>query len=213
MSFDITTLIIKIPVLLFALTIHEYAHGRVALAMGDPTALRAGRLTMNPIRHIDPFGAICLFLFNFGWARPVPIDPRYFKDYRRATIYVSVAGPLANLCAALAAGLLVRYTLMPWDLYRQVLLYLLLMNIGLGLFNLIPIPPLDGSHILENLLPRRAAIGYQSLRRYGPLLLIGIILLDNFAHTGIISFILLKPMFHLAHLFAGDGFFRLIGIL
>jgi Zn-dependent protease len=213
MSFDIGEWVVRIPVLLFAITIHEYAHGKAALSLGDPTAKNLGRLTLNPLPHIDPLGAICLFLFNFGWAKPVPVNYRYFKNPRKDIILMSLSGPLANLSAAFVAGIFIRYFLLPWDVYRLALAYLLLMNIGLGLFNLLPIPPLDGSHVLENVLPPSSAETYRRLARYGPVLLIGVILLDNFAHTGIINRVLLYPMLHLAHLFAGDHLFSLLRTL
>ena len=213
MSLDITQWIIKIPVLLFAITIHEYAHGRAALALGDPTAKLMGRLSFNPLIHIDILGAICLFLFNFGWAKPVPVDVRYFKTMRRDTIIMSLAGPAANLGAAFLAGLLIRFFMVPLEIYLQVLLWLILMNIGLGVFNLLPLPPLDGSHVLENILPPQAAQKFREFSRYGPFILIGIVLLDNFAHTGIISRILIGPMFYLAHLFAGDNLILLLPLL
>jgi Zn-dependent protease len=213
MSIDITQWIIKIPVLLFAITIHEYAHGRAALALGDPTAKTMGRLSFNPLIHIDILGAICLFLFNFGWAKPVPVDVRYFKSMRRDVIIMALAGPAANLTAALIAGLLIRFFMLPLDIYLQALLWLILLNIGLGLFNLIPLPPLAGSHVLENILPPRAARKYQDFARYGPFVLIAVVLLDNFAHTGIIGRILIGPMFHLAHFFAGDNLFYLLPLL
>jgi Zn-dependent protease len=213
MSFDITQWIIKIPVLLFAITIHEYAHGRAALALGDPTAKRMGRLSFNPLSHLDILGAICLFLFNFGWAKPVPVDIRYFKNLRRDVIIMALAGPAANLGVAFIAGLLIRFFMLPFEIYLQVLLWLILMNIGLGLFNLLPLPPLDGSHVLENLLPPGAGQKYREYSRYGPFILIGIVLLDNFAHTGIISRILIGPMFYLAHLLAGDNLFHLLPLL
>ncbi|UCF85785.1 MAG: site-2 protease family protein [Desulfobacteraceae bacterium] len=206
MSFDISQWIVRIPVLLFAITIHEYAHGRAALLLGDPTAKNMGRLTLNPLPHIDPFGAICLFLFNFGWAKPVPVDPRYFRNIRKDIIFMSLAGPLANISLAFLAGLLIRYFLLPWDIYRLALIYLLFMNIGLGLFNLLPIPPLDGSHILENLLPPRAAQKYREFGRYGPIIILGIVMLDNFVHTGILNRVLIGPMKLLAQVFSGITF-------
>jgi Zn-dependent protease len=213
MSLDVAQWIVKIPVLLFAITVHEYAHGRAALWLGDPTAKKMGRLTLNPIPHIDPFGAICLFLFNFGWAKPVPVNPQNFKNIRRDTIFMSLCGPLANILTAFVAGILIRYFLLPWEVYLQALLWIILLNTGLGLFNLLPIPPLDGSHVLENVLEPSLAQRYREFGRYGPLFLIGIVMLDNFAHTGIISRILIGPMFHLAYLFAGDNFLRLLPLL
>ena len=206
MSFDISQWIVRIPVLLFAITIHEYAHGRTALWLGDPTAKNMGRLSLNPLPHIDPFGAICLFLFNFGWAKPVPVDPRYFKNIRQDIIFMSLAGPLANISLAVLAGIFIRYFFLPWEIYRLALIYLLFMNLGLGLFNLLPIPPLDGSHILENLLPLRAAQKYREFGRYGPIIILGIVMLDNFAHTGILNRILIGPMKLLARFFSGINF-------
>jgi Zn-dependent protease len=213
MNFDIADLIVRIPVLLFAITIHEYAHGKAALSLGDPTASQMGRLTLNPIKHIDPMGAICLFLFNFGWARPVPVNPRYFKNTRQDIILMSLSGPLANLSAAFITGIFIRYFMLPWEIYQKVLMYGLMMNVGLGLFNLLPIPPLDGSHVLENVLPPKASMTYRRVARYGPIFLISIIMLDNFAHTGILSRILVGPMIHLAHLFAGDNLLMLLRVL
>jgi len=213
MSSKIAEWIIRIPVLLFAITIHEYAHGKAALSLGDPTAKNAGRLTMNPISHIDPIGAICLFLFNFGWAKPVPVDVRYFKDTRKDIVLMALSGPLANIGAAFITGILIRNFLLPYEVYLKILAYLILMNTGLGLFNLLPIPPLDGSHVLENLLPPSASIKYRRLRRHAPFIFIGILLLDRFLNIGIISKLFLYPILHIAHLFGGDNFFRLIGIM
>ena len=122
MPFNISEWIIKIPVLLFAITIHEYAHGKAALSLGDPTAKLAGRLSLNPISHIDPVGAICLFLFHFGWAKPVPVDIRFFKNTSRDIILMSLSGPMANIAAAFVTGLFIRYFLMPPDIYLKVLI-------------------------------------------------------------------------------------------
>jgi len=213
MHFNIADWIVRIPVLLLCITIHEYAHGRVAYELGDPTAKMAGRLTLNPFHHLDPLGAIMLFLFNFGWARPVPVDPRYFKNIRRDTMLMAAAGPGANFFAALVAGLLIRYFLFPSQLYQLVLLYLLFMNIGLALFNLIPIPPLDGSHIMENLLPYEMSVKYQRIGRYGLMVLFLAILLDSFAGTQILTAILIYPMFWIAKLFAGKNLIWLMQTL
>ncbi len=195
--------IILIPVVLFAITIHEYAHGMAALKKGDPTAKSMGRLTLNPLPHIDPIGAICLFLFHFGWAKPVPINPRYFKDIRKDTIYVSLAGPASNLAVAFCAGMLLRILSLPHGYLWLFLVLILKLNIGLALFNLIPLPPLDGSHILENLLPPAAAQQYREFGRHGSFILLGIILLDKFAHTGILNFFLFGPIEMLVRLFSG----------
>jgi len=210
---QISEWIVKIPVLLFAITVHEYAHARTALSLGDPSAKLAGRITFNPISHMDPFGAICLFLFNFGWAKPVPVNPRYFRNPRLGSLWVSLAGPLANLGVALGMGILIRYFLFPWDLYLTMLITMLLMNIGLGLFNLLPIPPLDGSHVLESLLPYSALVKYRQIERYAPIVLMSIFFADQFLHLRIFSRLLGYPIFYLAHLLAGDNLFSLIRVL
>ena len=203
---QISEWIVKIPVLLFAITVHEYAHARTALSLGDPTAKLAGRITFNPISHLDLFGAICLFLFNFGWAKPVPMNPRYFRNPRLGSLWVSLAGPLANLGVALVMGILIRYFLFPGDLYRTVLFTMLFMNIGLGLFNLLPIPPLDGSHVLESLLPYNALVKYRQIERYAPIVLMSIFFADQFLHLRIFSRLLGYPIFYLAELFTGMNF-------
>ncbi len=208
---DITQWIIRIPVLLFAVTIHEYSHGKAALSLGDPTARDAGRLTLNPLPHIDLLGALCLFLFRFGWAKPVPVDVRYFQNPRRDTIIMSLSGPVANLAAAFVAGLFFRYLMIPWELYLYVLIDMILINIGLGVFNLLPIPPLDGSHVLESLLPPRAALTYRRTGRYAPLVLIGALLLDHHAGLNILGRILWTPIRFLACLFGGPNLCGLFG--
>jgi len=206
-------MIVNIPVVLLAITVHEYAHARTALSFGDPTAKLAGRITFNPISHLDPIGAICLYLFHFGWAKPVPVDPRYFRNPRMGNLWVSLAGPLANFGVALVAGMLIRYVLFPWELYLRILVSMIILNTALGLFNLIPIPPLDGSHILETFLPNQALQKYRDIARYAPMLLLGVFLADRFLKTGIISSILQYPLILISHLFAGDNLFRLMRVL
>ncbi|MBW2609615.1 MAG: site-2 protease family protein [Deltaproteobacteria bacterium] len=213
MSPDIAEWIIRIPVLLFAITIHEYSHGKAALSLGDPTAKNAGRLSLNPIIHIDPLGAICLFFFHFGWAKPVPVDVRYFKNIRRDIVIMALSGPISNIAAAFVTGLFIRYFLLPYEVYLKLLTYMILMNTGLGLFNLLPIPPLDGSHVMENILPSGASKIYRQMSRYAPLILIGILMLDRFLHIGIFGKILGYPIFYIAHLFGGDNFYRLLNLL
>ncbi len=213
MPTNITEWIVRIPVLLFAITIHEYGHGKAALSLGDPTARDQGRLTLNPLSHLDPLGAVCLFLFNFGWAKPVPVDPGYFQNPRKDIVLMSMSGPVANLSAAFIAGIFIRHFLLPFEIYQKILIYLVLMNVGLGLFNLIPIPPLDGSHILENILPASISSFYRRFRRYGAFFLIAVVLLDNFAHTGILNRVLVYPMLALSHLFAGDNLYRMLRLL
>ena len=171
-------MIFRIPALLIALTVHEYAHARVAVSLGDPTPRFLGRLTLNPIAHLDPIGLIMLWLFKFGWAKPVPINPTYFKDGRRGMIYVSLAGPGSNILAAFVAalllGILAKLQLLssPW---YEILRYTYVYNIIFAIFNLVPIPPLDGSKVLMSLLPGRHAYSLQNLEQYGPFILMGLV--------------------------------------
>jgi len=168
-------LLLQLPALLIAVTIHELAHALVADRLGDPTARRLGRLTLNPLPHIDPMGAICLVLAGFGWAKPVPVDARNFRHPVRDMFWVAVAGPAANLMAAFGA-LVIYLWLRPTGIVPGAALIALSavfgLNLGLGIFNLIPIPPLDGGHFLPYLLPRAAAGILQSLERYGMLILL-----------------------------------------
>ncbi len=180
------------PPILFALTIHEYAHGWVAYRLGDPTAKLAGRLTFNPIAHLDPLGTILLFVARIGWAKPVPVNPYYFRDPRAGMLYVSLAGPASNLLAAFGFGLICRAlglrSLVPLHpgflgLLEMMLVFAVYINLILAVFNLIPVPPLDGSKILASLLSRDSAEAYEHFARYGSFLLFGVILLEMF--TGV----------------------------
>ena len=174
---EIQSIILSAPAILFGLTIHEFSHGYVAWRLGDPTAKMMGRLTLNPLKHLDPIGTIALFLFRFGWAKPVPIDPRNFSHPTRDMAISSLAGPAANLLTAAVAGLILRV----FDLFHisgfawLLISYFVLFNLILCFFNLIPIPPLDGSRLLYHLLPPNLAAAYGRLERYGFMILIGII--------------------------------------
>lgn len=180
---DIPELVLLVPPILVALTFHEYAHGWVALRLGDPTAKMSGRLTLNPISHLDPMGTIMLFLVHFGWAKPVPVDPRYFKDPKRDMLWVALAGPGANMVTALLSGILLNilfragvfggFSSAP---FVNILVLSLQINLALAVFNLLPIPPLDGSKVLRGLLPYRYEHIAWELERYGPFLLLGIVL-------------------------------------
>jgi len=168
-------MIFRIPALLLALTIHEFSHAFVSHKLGDPTPKRQGRLTLNPLAHIDPFGLIMLWLFRFGWGRPVEIDPSYYRDRRKGTILVSFAGPLSNMITAFViAWLIVLASLTRQsDFVNTLLNTAFSFNIFLAVFNLIPIPPLDGSKILAGLLPGRLSYQYQvTFGQWGLFLLI-----------------------------------------
>lgn len=184
----VVVLILSLPPLLLALTVHEFFHGYIALKMGDPTAKFAGRLTFNPIKHIDLFGFLAFLLFRFGWAKPVPINPYNFYNYKKGIFYTSLAGPLSNFLLAIPLGLILRISqdmyfnklLLPiWIMLQMGMIY----NLILCAFNLIPIPPLDGSKVLFSLLPSKYAHIEFGLERYGFMILIGLILFDQI--TGI----------------------------
>lgn len=178
--------ILRIPAILIALTIHECAHGWVALKFGDKTALNAGRITLNPIVHLDPIGTALLLFAPFGWAKPVPVDPRFFKNIKKGIFYVSAAGPLSNIILAFIVGYLfnladfLRFT-SDMHPYMQLFIKLLLeINIGIAFFNLLPVPPLDGSKIAMSLIPQKMLPGYIRNTRYLPIILMALILIESF---------------------------------
>ncbi len=186
--FDFQSIILSAPAILFGLTIHEFSHGWVAWQLGDPTAKMMGRLTLNPLKHLDPIGTIALFLFRFGWAKPVPIDPRNFRHPTRDMAISSLAGPGANLLTAAVAGLILRVLLLfhVGGFIVTLVSYFVLFNLILCFFNLIPIPPLDGSRLVYHLLPPNLAAGYARLERYGFIILIGIIFLGQLTRVNIL---------------------------
>lgn len=170
-------MLIALPAILIALTFHEYAHGRVADWLGDDTPYYQGRLTINPLPHIDWMGFFMLLFFSFGWAKPVQVNPYKFKNIsvKKGMMLVSLAGPVMNILLALAAMIVLRlmgeYASTASELYR-ILVPLVQINIILAVFNLIPVPPLDGSKILAGLLPDSGARVIYSLEQYGPLILL-----------------------------------------
>ncbi|MCF4150272.1 site-2 protease family protein [Dethiosulfovibrio sp. F2B] len=175
MSGQIADILLALPAVLWAISFHEFCHGWVAYQLGDPTARDAGRLTLNPLAHFDVIGAIMLLLFHFGWAKPVPIDPRYFGKPRRDMVLVSVAGVAGNIFTALVVGLILRFFPGPFmasPALGRVMILMVYVNVGLAVFNLIPIPPLDGSKLIYPLLPRSWMKGWFYLERYGMIVLL-----------------------------------------
>ena len=186
---------------LIALTVHEFSHGYAAYKLGDPTAKSLGRLTLNPVKHIDPIGALCMVFFRFGWAKPVPINPRYFKKPKRDFALTALAGPLSNLLLAFAFGLVYLLTVkgfssvffeseLSYRLAVNLTLFIYIfhaVNLGLAVFNLIPVPPLDGSRLLNVILPTRLyfkVMRYERQIYYG---LIGWLLLGDFVKRALLS--------------------------
>ncbi len=176
-----------------SLSVHELSHGLVAYWMGDKTAKSSGRLSLNPLQHLDPIGAICLFLFSFGWAKPVPVNPWNFKHKKAGLILTSLGGPLSNFLLAFLAQIgIVFIEQTPSGIHSDfgylllsvgyiLCLYLIEINLGLGIFNLIPIPPLDGSKVLNAILPQRLYFKIMEYERYGFILLLLFINLPIFS--------------------------------
>jgi Zn-dependent protease len=174
----VQVLLLMIPGLLLAVTVHEVAHGWVADRLGDPTARLAGRLTLNPLPHIDPLGALAFVLAGFGWARPVPVSARNLRRPVRDMAWVAAAGPLSNFLVAFLGLVLLVLTSRVLDapfVARPVagmLRFVYTFNLGLAIFNLIPLPPLDGGHFLPYFFPRRSWPLLARLEQYGPLILL-----------------------------------------
>lgn len=223
MNFDflknIDLLLIQAPVILLSLTVHEYFHGWTANKLGDPTAKMRGRLTLNPIAHLDILGTILMFIVGFGWAKPVPIDPRNFKDPKKDTILVAIAGPLSNLAMALAAGLALRFMIPKMvsgeisseGIYSVIVIILILTlvyGIALAVFNMIPIPPLDGSRVLYGILPDRYAYAYSRFEPYGVFFLFALFIFGG----GIFKY-LLVPLSYLSVMLSGYNYGTLWGII
>jgi Zn-dependent protease len=202
------------PVIFFSLTVHEYSHGRIALLLGDDTAQRLGRLSFNPFKHLDLIGTLIFFLLGFGWAKPVPVDPKKFDQPRRDMMYVAIAGPLSNLALAVIFSYFIRV----FEPYDNSILFVLLcfgvyVNVALAIFNLLPVFPLDGSSVIKGLVPNNVAARLGDLDRFGAFLLIGIFLMDKFAHTGIIGAVLWVPIMSVVAFLSQDAFLPVFKML
>ncbi len=178
-------IIIFLPSIIIALTFHEFAHAFAAYKLGDPTAKAEGRLTFNPLAHLDPMGTIMLILFRFGWGKPVPINEYYFKNPVVGTAITSIAGPAANLVLALVGTAIFQNITITNPLLSAMLLYFVLINILLMMFNLLPIPPLDGHKIVRAFLPEKIRYSWESLEKYSPYILIATLFI--IIYTGALS--------------------------
>ncbi len=186
--------IISIPIILISITVHEYAHGMVAEIFGDPTPRMSGRMTLNPLAHIDPLGLLMLVLVRFGWAKPVPINPNYFKDPEKDMAIVGLAGPAANFILAWLVSLVFRFFTLTDGFLVDIVQFTMWINIALGVFNLLPVPPLDGSRLLKAVLPRDMGYALDSIEPYGIFILVGLLI---FPGTSSLIFFLVNLIFSL----------------
>jgi len=218
-NINFNLLIIQAPVILLSLTVHEFSHGWTANKLGDPTAELRGRLTLNPIAHLDVLGTILMFVVGFGWAKPVPINAMNFKDPKKGTMLVAIAGPLSNLATAVVAGIFLHYMIpnvltgeiAAGSIYSIVVIILVLAlvyGIALAVFNMIPIPPLDGSRVMYAVLPDKLLYAYSKFERYGVLLLFALFIFGG----GIFRY-LMYPLSYISMLFSGYTFNTLWGIV
>ena len=205
------SILLSLPVILLSLSLHETAHGYAAYRLGDPTAKNLGRLTLNPLKHLDPVGFVCMLLAGFGWASPVPINSRYFKKPRRDIALVGLAGPLSNLLLAVVFLLILRFVGFGWlatltfktelqfNLAYFTLLFLyygVYMNVTLAVFNLLPVPPLDGSRIFYVFLPPRLYYKVMQHERTITLVVMALLLLGPLSSLiNLISSWIVKGMF------------------
>jgi len=208
---NVIYLLLSLPVILIALSFHELAHGYVAYKMGDPTARNLGRLTLNPLKHLDPMGTLSMFVFGFGWAKPVPINTRYFKNGKRGMALTAVAGPIANLLLAFIGVILALITeklfyLTNQNIYVEVLGYFFwifyTLNTYLAIFNLLPIPPFDGSRLAFIFLPDRLYFGIMKYERIIMLVLLGLLFFG----------FLTKPLIYISNLII-SGMFFIVGLI
>ncbi|MDR5588729.1 MULTISPECIES: site-2 protease family protein [Clostridium] len=196
-------LMVLIPAILIAFTFHEYAHGKVADVLGDKTPRYEGRLTLNPVAHIDPMGFLMILLFGFGWAKPIRTNPSAYKNYYKDDLRVSAAGVCANLLVVLVTsilfGIYARFAInvLPESYYSVIYLMInkiILINISVAVFNLLPIPGLDGFKILEDLMPKKFSIIGEKLYKYQMLILLGIIFFGGFIINIPVKFLYMKAL-------------------
>ena len=194
-SLDPAVQVVLIPVIIFALSFHEFAHGWMAYRFGDSTAKINGRLTLNPMAHLDVFGSLALYFMGFGWAKPVPVNPRNLMSPKNDLMWIALAGPLSNFLLAFISGVLLSLLLRMGIISGSssltiVLIMSLQINLVLAIFNFLPIAPLDGSKILAGLLPIKYHNQLVKLEYYGPRVLIGIILISMLTGFSIFSIVI-----------------------
>lgn len=195
----ITQIILMIVPILFSLSVHEVSHGLAAYRFGDPTAKLAGRLTLNPIKHIDVIGLLVLFITRMiGWAKPVPVDARYFKNPRQDMLWVALAGPASNMALAVIFAVILKL-LAPllgsgiFYPFKVMIELTVMINVGLAIFNLIPIPPLDGGRVMVGILPENMARSWSQIEPYGFIILLVLIF------TRTVDFVLMPIIYRIAY--------------
>jgi len=191
------------PMLLFSVSFHEFSHGWVANKLGDPTAKNSGRLTLNPIAHLDMYGSLMILFVGFGWAKPVPVDSRYLANPRIDMMKIAFAGPASNLLLAFVGGMLFKLIGSNQDILITIFFRFTLINISLAVFNMIPIPPLDGSQIFSGLMMQYNPNLVMKLQIYGPQILFGLILFGMFTRFSPIWWVMTPFVKFFMFLFAG----------
>ena len=203
-------LIILLPILIFSLCFHEFSHGYIAYKLGDHTAARNGRLTLNPLAHLDPIGSLMILFVGFGWAKPVPVNPVNFSNPRLDMMKVAFAGPASNLLLAFTGGLMMRLVniagLLQSEMFIQTLYYFIFINISLAVFNMIPVAPLDGSQIFGNMISKNNPELAWKLQMYGPKILMGIILIGMVTPFSVLGFLMMPFVKMFMYLFTGISF-------
>ena len=203
-------LIILLPILIFSLCFHEFSHGYIAYKLGDHTAARNGRLTLNPLAHLDPIGSLMILFVGFGWAKPVPVNPVIFSNPRVDMMKVAFAGPASNLLLAFTGGLMMRLVnivgLLQSEMFIQTLYFFIFINISLAVFNMIPVAPLDGSQIFGNMISKNNPELAWKLQMYGPKILMGIILIGMVTPFSVLGFLMMPFVKMFMYLFTGISF-------
>ena len=206
-------MVLMTPVILFSLTVHEYSHGKMALLLGDNTAQRLGRLSFNPLKHLDIAGVLFFYFVGFGWAKPVPVDWKNFQNPQRDMMYVAIAGPLSNIAMAVFCSFFIRLMSPEFSYLFVILAYGIWINIALAIFNMLPIFPLDGSSVLKGMVPPNVAESLTDMDKCGAFLILGVFLMDQFANTGIIGTILMYPINYSVMFLSQERFPMIIEVL
>lgn len=207
-GFNIIDLAVRLPIVLLALTAHEFSHAYAAYRLGDPTAYRLGRCTLNPLKHLDPLGTICLLFAPIGWAKPVPVNPANFEDPRRGDLITSAAGPGANVAQAILFATLLRMVVLHagglseslgarGDSLANALFWMCFMgvicNVGLAIFNCLPLYPLDGYHIAYQLMPTRSQQSFAQAAPAGPFIILAVVILGRAGDVNILRAVINPP--------------------